>query len=59
MIQLKLDLVKVFKMKDIGEINYCLGIEFKQDTENNKIKMSRKKYIKEILSVSEWKTASQ
>ena len=49
MIQLKLDLVKVFQMKDMGEINYGLGIEFRQDTGNNTIKMSQKKYIKEIL----------
>ena len=49
MIQLKLDLVKVFQMKDMGEIDYCLGIEFRQDTGNNTIKMSQKKYIKEIL----------
>jgi hypothetical protein len=42
-------LQSVFKMKDLGPIHYCLGIEIKQDLEANTITMSQKKYSEEIL----------
>ena len=48
--KVKTDLVKVFKMKDMGTINYCLGIEFKQDLKNGTITMCQSKYTKEILT---------
>ena len=46
----KESLQRVFKMKDLGPIHYCLGIEIKQDLEANTITMSQKKYAEEILN---------
>lgn len=39
-----------FKMKDLGRIHHCLGIEFAQRTTTKSISMSQKGFIKEILS---------
>jgi hypothetical protein len=49
MSEIKESLQSAFKMKDLGPIHYCLGIEFKQDLENNTITMSQAKYSEEIL----------
>ena len=35
-------------MKDLGPVHYCLGIEFKQDT-NGTIKMTQRKYVEDTL----------
>lgn len=48
-IKLKSKLSKEFEMKDLGNIHHCLGIEFKQDMEDNTITMKQSKYIKQIL----------
>merc|ERR1711911_577733 len=39
---IKNDVVKLFIMKDMGQIDYCLGIKFKQDLKNGTITMSQK-----------------
>ncbi|KRY16471.1 Retrovirus-related Pol polyprotein from transposon TNT 1-94 [Trichinella patagoniensis] len=46
--ELKKALAKSFKMKDMGPIHYCLGIEIKQSA-NGDIEMSQQKYIMDIL----------
>ena len=46
---IKSDIVKLFKMKDMGAISYCLGIEFQQNLKNGTITMSQKKFTEEIL----------
>lgn len=45
---LKMKLSKTFEMKDLGEIKYCLGIEFTK-TDDGAISMSQSKYINDIL----------
>ena len=35
-------------MKDLGPVHYCLGIEFKQDSDGT-MKMSQRKYIEDVL----------
>lgn len=47
--QLKVELSKSFEIKDLVLLNFCLGIEFKQDTEKHKIIMSQSKYVKDVL----------
>ena len=46
---LKTELSMSFDMKDLGPLNFCLGIEFLQDKEKGEIKLSQRKYIKEVL----------
>lgn len=41
--RIKENLKRIFKMKDMGLVHYCLGIEFKQDLEKGTITMSQKK----------------
>jgi hypothetical protein len=48
--RLKSELSKSFKMKDLGPLSFCLGIEFTQDVKKQTITMSQSKYIKETLS---------
>jgi hypothetical protein len=38
-----------FEMSDLGELHYCLGVEFKKDHVNRTITMSQSKYIEEVL----------
>ncbi|CAB0019909.1 unnamed protein product [Nesidiocoris tenuis] len=45
--EFKQKLQESFEIRDIGILNYCLGIEFLH--EDGKIKMSQEKYIKELL----------
>ena len=47
--ELKQNLVRTFKMKDMGPLSYCLGIEFKQDIRRKTISMSQTKYTKEVI----------
>ena len=47
MAKIKKELKTSFKMKDLGPVHYCLGIEFKQDT-NGTIKMTQRKYVEDI-----------
>jgi hypothetical protein len=44
---LKENLAKIFQMKDMGQIKYCLGIEF--NVKKNKVTMSQKKYVDDLL----------
>ena len=46
---LKAKLNAEFKMSDLGELMYCLGVEFKRNRKARTITMSQKKYIKEVL----------
>ena len=48
MAKIKKELKTSFKMKDLGPVHYCLGIELKQDT-NGTIKMMQRKYVEDIL----------
>lgn len=48
-IELKSELSKSFEMKDLGQLNFCLGIEFRQDPITKEITMSQRKYIQNIL----------
>jgi Reverse transcriptase (RNA-dependent DNA polymerase) len=38
-----------FEMTDLGELKYCLGVEFERDRKARTITMSQKKYIEEVL----------
>jgi len=46
---LKSRLEDEFEMNDLGELHYCLGVEFKKDRANRTITMSQSKYIEEVL----------
>ncbi len=46
-IQFKENMKCEFRMKDLGEISFFLGIDFKR--ENGVIKMNQKRYIQKIL----------
>ena len=48
MAKIKKELKTSFKMKDLGPVHYCLGIEFKQDT-NGTVKMTQRKYVEDTL----------
>ena len=48
MANVKKELKTSFKIKDLGPVHYCLGIEFKQDT-NETITMTQRKYVEDIL----------
>lgn len=48
-IELKEELVKEFKVSDLGTLHYCLGIEFEQDPSTKSVKMYQRKYITKIL----------
>ncbi len=38
-----------FEMSDLGELHYCLGVEFERDCANRAITMSQRKYIEEVF----------
>lgn len=46
---LRENLKKEFKMKDMGQIHYCLGLEIDYQKEKGVLKISQKKYTQEIL----------
>jgi hypothetical protein len=46
---LKSQLEKEFEMSDLGELNYCLGVQFQRDMKTHTITMSQTSYIKEVL----------
>lgn len=48
-LELKEELSKCFKMKDLGQLRYCLGIEFEQNEKENTICLSQRKYIQDLL----------
>lgn len=45
-VKLESELSKVFKIKDLGKLSYCLGIEFNQEEDSNTITIKQRKYIK-------------
>ncbi|KPJ07592.1 Copia protein [Papilio machaon] len=45
----KKELQKQFKIKDLGDINYCIGIHVQRDRKNGIIYLDQKKYIQEVL----------
>lgn len=47
--KLKLNLNRCFKMKDLGLLNYFLGISVEQNVKNNMITLSQKQYLENIL----------
>ena len=47
MSELKHDLKQNFHVKDLGNVSYCLGLEFRR--ENVKMEISQKMYIQDIL----------
>ena len=46
---IKESLAKRFKMKDLGELHYCLGINVEFDEEKKCLKMHQKQYIQLLL----------
>ena len=46
---LKSQLEKKFEMSDIGELNFCLGVQFQRDRKTHTITMSQTSYIEEVL----------
>ncbi|CAK9800955.1 Retrovirus-related Pol polyprotein from transposon TNT 1-94 [Anthophora plagiata] len=48
--EIKSALETKFKVKDLGTLHYCLGIEFTQDQESGKIKLSQQKYTEDVLT---------
>ncbi len=46
---LKSRLEDEFEMSDLGELHYCLDVEFERDRANHTITMSQRKYIEEVL----------
>lgn len=47
--KVKLELNKIFKIKDLGPVNEILGIQVERNGEVGSIKISQKKYINEII----------
>ena len=47
--QVKKLLQSQFKMKDMGELHYCLGITIKQDKADKTVEIQQKQYIMRIL----------
>ena len=46
--EIKCELKKVFKIKDLGDMQYCLGIEIKRDRSQKTISMSQEGYVKKV-----------
>lgn len=49
MLEVKAMLKEEYEMTDLGELSYCLGVEFKRDRAARTITMSQHKYLEEIL----------
>ena len=49
MLEVKAMLKEEYEMTDLGELHYCLGVEFKRDRAARTITMSQHKYLEEIL----------
>ena len=46
---LKSELEKEFEMSDLGELHYCLGVEFERNRETRTITINKRSYIEEVL----------
>lgn len=47
---IKEELNNKFKMKDLGDVSYCIGVHVERDRQNGIIYLDQKKYILEILN---------
>src|ERR1700733_3648096 len=47
---LKADLMKRLKMKDLGEAHYCVGIHIQRDRDAGTISLDQEKYIEQVLN---------
>lgn len=47
---LKTNLQGEFKMKDLGDVEYCVGMHIVRDKVNGKITLDQRKYIEEVLA---------
>ena len=47
--RLKAELRREYKMTDLGEIHFCLGIEIKRNQMRHTITMNQLRYIEEVL----------
>jgi len=47
--QVKVQLKNQFKINDLGELKFILGIEVKRDRKNHQISLSQEQYIKDML----------
>lgn len=47
---IKEELQKQFKIKDLGDIKYCIGIHVERDRKKGIIYLDQRKYIKEVLN---------
>ena len=59
--EVKKSLAAQFKMKDMGELHYCLGVSIEQDKDRKCLWMHQKQYIQNMLEkheLTEAKTAS-
>jgi len=45
----KTQLSSMFDMKDLGDANFILGVEFKRDHGNKKLSLNQRKYVETIL----------
>ena len=48
--KIKADLMKIFKMKDLGELHWLVNLKIKQDRNSQSISFSQEVYIDKILS---------
>ena len=49
MMTIKEDLKRGFKMKELGELHYCLGINIMKDHRRGSVYLHQKQYIKNML----------
>ena len=58
---IKKNLLATFKMKDMGRLHYCLGVNIEQDESNKCLWIHQKQYILKLIDkygLSEAKTVS-
>src|ERR1700755_652882 len=48
---LKTQLSSKFDMKDLGVVNYILGMEIKRDQTKRKLRLNQRKYVETILQI--------
>ena len=49
--EIKADFMKIFKMKDLGELHWLLNLKIKQNRTSNLISFSQEAYINKILNL--------
>lgn len=48
--EVKIHLSKVFRMKDMGPVKHCLGVEFNQDVESHSVVLTQRNYVNSLLN---------